>query len=57
MDDEVTIICYRQEEKMTRREGLEKYFEGMMYCEGCERERYTNIFQQLMMGAMVCCDE
>ena len=57
MDDEVTIICYRQEEKMTRREAMKEYFEGMMCCDGSEKERYATIYEQLVMGAMVCSDE
>ena len=55
--DMVTIICYRQEETMPRKKAIRKYFTGMMCCEGSERERYTNIYQQLVMGYKVCNDE
>lgn len=56
MSDIVTIVCYGQEEKMTRKKALEKYFNGMMCCEGSERDRYTDIYIQLKQGNMVVSD-
>lgn len=56
LDDVVTITCYNQTEQKTRREALAFYFEAMMCCEGAERERYTNIYQKLMLGKMECDD-
>lgn len=50
MNERVTIICYGQTETMTRRKAIDKYFEGMMCCEGSEAERYQNIYCQLMQG-------
>lgn len=56
MQDFVTIVCYGQPEIMRRDEAIEKYYEGMMYCEGSERDRYTNIYCQLVRGDKVCQD-
>lgn len=56
LDDEVSIICYNETKPMIRRDAIAFYFEGMMCCEGSERERYTNIYQQLMLGWMECDD-
>ena len=56
MQDFVTIICYGQPEIMRRDEAIDKYYEGMMFCEGSERDRYTEIYCQLMEGNKVCTD-
>ena len=32
------------------------YLEGMTACEGAERDRYTNIYLQLLEGRTVCED-
>lgn len=56
MEDIVTIHCYNQVEKMTRKEAIAKYLEGMRECEGSERERYTNIYFDLIDGKMECFD-
>lgn len=56
MQDFVTIICYGQPEIMRRDEAIDKYYEGMMCCEGSERERYANIYCQLMAGEKECFD-
>lgn len=57
LDDEVNVTCYNRTEKMKRRDAINMYFEGMMCCDGSERERYTNIYQMLMLGYMDVCDE
>lgn len=54
--EQVKILCYNEWETMTRQEGIEKYYEGMLCCEGCERDRYTNIYCQLIEGAKVAYD-
>lgn len=48
--EQVTVTCYRKTETMTREQAIDKYYEGMMCCEGSERDRYTNIYCQLMDG-------
>ena len=56
MDEQVSITCYNQTDVMTRKEGLDLYLECMMCSEGCEQERYTNIYLQLMDGLKECND-
>ena len=56
LDDIVTITCYNQTEEMVRRDAIKFYAEGMACCEGSERDRYTDIYLQLMDGNMVCHD-
>ena len=51
------MTCYRRTEKMTRREALEFYYEGMKGSEGAEHERYETIFFQLLEGRMAASDE
>lgn len=55
--DMVTIICYQQKERLERQEAIKKYYEGMLYCDGSEKERYTTIYCQLLEGKKVCSDE
>ena len=57
LNETVTIECYRQKEKKTRREALEEYYDCMKNSEGCEHERYETIFFQLMEGYMECSDQ
>ena len=54
--DMVTITCYGREETLPRSAAIKKYKEGMMCCEGSERERYTNIYLQLIEGQTKCTD-
>ena len=56
INDEVVIVCYGKTEKMSRRDAMIKYHEGMVCCDGSERERYTNIFLELLEGRKVCSD-
>ena len=51
------MTCYRQKETMTRKEAIDKYYEGMMCCEGGEGERYQTIYCQLMEGLTNVSDE
>lgn len=55
--EQVTVTCYRQKETMTREEAIDKYYEGMMCCEGSEGERYQTIYCQLMEGLTNVSDE
>ena len=56
LNERVTIICYNRKERMTRRQGLEKYREGMLCSEGSEHERYEKIFFDLLEGKMIATD-
>ena len=56
--DPVLITCYGKTEAWASRETAKDFFiEGMMACEGSERERYTNIFLGLESGLITCSDE
>lgn len=57
LSEQVEVTCYRQTETMTRREAMEKYYEGMKHSEGSEHERYETIFFQLLEGRMTATDE
>ena len=57
-NDKVTVICYGQEEEWkSRNEAMKYYLQGMLECDGSERERYTTILAKLMEGRTVCSDE
>ena len=56
LDDIVSVTCYNKTEKVVRRDAIAFYFDCMMNSEGSERERYTDIYQQLMLGYMECSD-
>lgn len=47
---QVTVTCYGQKETMNREEAIDKYYEGMIVCDGSEAERYQSIYCQLMDG-------
>ncbi len=54
----VTTVCYGKKEEWTsRRAAEEHFFMAMAGTEGCEQERYTKIYTELMMGFAVCTDE
>ena len=56
--DPVTVITYGQKQIWdSRAEAIAFYLEGMMNCEGAERDRYTNIYLALISGEKVCKDE
>lgn len=56
-NDNVVIKCYGKEERRKRKDAIKFYLECMMYSEGCERDRYTNIYLQLLSGQTYCNDE
>ena len=56
-NDMVTITCYRQTEKMTRKAAIKKYHAGMLCCEGSERERYSIIYNRLLSGKLEINDQ
>lgn len=56
--DSVVTICYGQRKKWDdRNDAIKEFYEGMLCCEGCERDRYTNIYLKLKEGYTVCSDE
>lgn len=57
MNDQVTIICYDKSETRNREEAIEFYTEGMMCCEGSERDRYTSIVMGLQAGLKTVDDQ
>ena len=57
-NDSIIVICYGKKQIWdSRKNAVEFYLEGMMYCEGAERDRYTNIYLDLISGKSVCTDE
>lgn len=56
MKDIVTIICYGKTEQMEREKAKEFYLNCMANSEGSERNRYTNIYLDLVAGLSVCTD-
>ena len=51
--DNVRIIYHYKIESLSRAAAKSKYLEGMMCCEGAERERDAAIYAKLAMGASV----
>ena len=55
--DSVKITCYGETKVWDdRQEAIKEFLEGMSCCEGAERERYTNIYLQLINGCTECED-
>lgn len=53
----ITIICYNQIEYWNSRKNAIDFFEGAARaCEGCERDRYLNIYWDLKDGLDICQD-
>lgn len=55
-NDTVTIVCYGKKKTMTRQEAKAFYLACMYGSEGSERERYTNIYLDLVAGMDYCTD-
>ena len=54
-----TIRCYgrtRTYKESSRKAQIKKYLEGMICCDGAERDRYTNIYLDLIAGKKACSD-
>ena len=49
--DPVVVTCYGQTKTYEREDAIKFFLDGMRYCEGAERERYTDIYLQLIDGA------
>lgn len=55
--DSVKVTCYGVTKIWdSRKDAIEEFREGMMCCDGAERERYTNIYLQLTSGCKECSD-
>ena len=55
--DRVTTICYGQKKEWDDRwEAVDFFKEGVMACDGAEKERYTNILLKLLAGETECSD-
>ena len=56
--DKVTTICYGAAKEWDDRwDAIDFFTEGVMACDGSEKERYTNILLKLMAGEEVCSDD
>lgn len=54
-----TITCYGKTKRYpeSKRESMKReYMLGMAMCDGSEKDRYTNIYLDLVSGAKVCSD-
>ena len=57
INDSVTVICYGKKKVWNSRvEAIAFYLEGMSSCMGAERDRYANIYLDLICGKSVCTD-
>lgn len=55
--DAVTVICYGEEKVWeSRSEAIAFYLEGIEACGGSERDRYMNVYIDLIEGRAVCTD-
>ena len=54
--DLVKITCYGKTKIWERKEAIDFFLDGMMGCEGAEREHYTDIYIQLIDGAKEASD-
>ena len=52
----VKVICGEKQDIMERREAANFYYNAMSSSDGSEKERYTNVYCKLMMGAKVASD-
>lgn len=57
-NDKVYCTCYGDRMEFESSEkAMDFFMQGMMACEGSERDRYTNIYCQLKNGQTKCFDE
>ena len=55
--DIAKITCYGKTEYAERKKAISFYLDCMRHSEGSERDRYTNIYIQLLDGLDECSDE
>lgn len=56
-EDPVQVTCYGQTKTWERKDAINFFLEGMMSSDGSERERYANIYCQLVAGYKIVSDE
>jgi len=57
MKDPVTTICYRQEKVWENRwDAIDFFTQGVLECDGAEKERYETILMKLLAGMDTCSD-
>lgn len=52
-DDVVEITCYSTTRQYKRQDAVNHFLECMMCSEGAERDRYTNIYLDLLAGKKI----
>jgi len=53
----VDVICYGTRKTWNNRnDAIKFYLDGVMMCDGSERERYMNVCLDLLSGKKVCSD-
>ena len=57
MKDMVEITCYGTTKLYQRQQAIREFLIAMQVCEGSEKERYANIYCELVRGKKVVCDE
>ena len=57
MRDMVEVTCYGTTKLYERQQAIREFRIAMQVCEGHEKERYTNIYCELVRGKKVVCDE
>ena len=57
MKDMVEVTCYGTTKLYERQQAIREFRIAMQVCEGSEKERYTNIYCELVRGKKVVCDE
>lgn len=55
--DWVTVTCYGDSQRMRRQDAIEFYEEAQANSDGCERERYLNVLEDLRNGLKTCSDK
>lgn len=55
--DWVTVICYGDSQRMLRPDAIAFYEEAQANSDGCERERYLNVLEDLRNGLKTCTDK
>lgn len=58
MKEKIITVTYGKEDTWTnRKKAMEFFMDCMRHSEGCERERYTNVYFKLMDGLTYCTDD